>query len=309
MTSLCQGNRTITEFYQAVYQHLSLILDKVSCLDLGESSLHTMTNTYREKALDTFIRGLNGDLPRLLSIREPNSLPQALHICLKLDNMTFRTNYANGRIPRANGYKDGIGTARSSLGNGKFYPELAHASGVMSSRPPLPPRYNNNPNFKPNYHYQNMSPTAYQNLGSKPQFDRGRPPNQQNQTQYWNRTPNIQRQTRVEPMDIDQSIQTRQANYINRPQDNTAFKRQTTASFQGPVNKLQRNFHINANYTPEELLDCGYPPEGSEENQQPENGEPDYVQEYFQHIPEEAAALENEENPLEEIQYEANFLD
>lgn len=308
MTSLFQGNRTISEFYQAVYQHLSLILDKVSCLDLGESSLHTMTNTYREKALDTFIRGLNGDLPRLLSIREPTSLPQALHICLKLDNMTFRANYANGRIPRANGYKDGIGTTRSSLSNGKFYPELAHVSGMMSGRPLLPPRYNN-PNFRPNYHNQNVLPIFYQNLGPKPQFNQGRPQNQQNHTQYWNRTPNMQRQTGAEPMDVDRSIQSRQVNYLNRPQDNTGFKRQTTASFQGPAHKLQRNFHINTNYMPEELYAYEYPPEGSEVDQRPENGEHDDVQEYIQHLPEEAAALQNEENPLEEVLYETNFLD
>lgn len=39
MTVLCQENRSINVFYQDVYQHLSLILDKVSCLDLDEASL------------------------------------------------------------------------------------------------------------------------------------------------------------------------------------------------------------------------------------------------------------------------------
>lgn len=69
MTTMFQDNRTITEFYQAVYQHFSLILDKIACLELDESSILSMTSAYRDRALDTFVRGLKGDLPRLLSVR------------------------------------------------------------------------------------------------------------------------------------------------------------------------------------------------------------------------------------------------
>ena len=36
--------------YQKVYQHLSLILDKVDWLDFDTKTLCVMTNTYREKA-------------------------------------------------------------------------------------------------------------------------------------------------------------------------------------------------------------------------------------------------------------------
>lgn len=43
----------LTEFYQRVYYHLSLILDKIDCLEMGEESLGILTKTYREKALDT----------------------------------------------------------------------------------------------------------------------------------------------------------------------------------------------------------------------------------------------------------------
>ncbi len=43
--------------------------------------------------LDTFIRGLSGDITRLLGIRKPKSLPEALHLCLKLENQSFRAQY------------------------------------------------------------------------------------------------------------------------------------------------------------------------------------------------------------------------
>ena len=41
MTILCQGNKIINDFYQKVYQHLSLILDKVDCHDFDEKMLYT----------------------------------------------------------------------------------------------------------------------------------------------------------------------------------------------------------------------------------------------------------------------------
>lgn len=61
MTTLVQGNNTIPEFYQTVYHHLSLILNKLGSLDMSQESLNNMTQCYRDKALDTFVRGLKSD--------------------------------------------------------------------------------------------------------------------------------------------------------------------------------------------------------------------------------------------------------
>ena len=97
MTCLVQGRLSINEFYQKVYSHLSLILNKIGCMEVGEEAVHLLTENYRAKALDTFIRGLSGDLSRLLGIREPKSLPEALHLCLKLENQSFRAHYANNQ--------------------------------------------------------------------------------------------------------------------------------------------------------------------------------------------------------------------
>lgn len=93
MTTLVQKNDTIYEFYQAVYHHLSLILNKLSSMEMSQESLNIMTKAYRDKALDTFIRGLRGDLPRLLSMREPMDLPQALHLCLRLQNIDYHIQH------------------------------------------------------------------------------------------------------------------------------------------------------------------------------------------------------------------------
>lgn len=76
MTSIIQGEKSIQTFYQKDYTHLSLIRNKIRCMGIGRKSATLLTQTYRDKALDTFVRGLSGDLPRLLAIREPADLPQ-----------------------------------------------------------------------------------------------------------------------------------------------------------------------------------------------------------------------------------------
>ena len=57
-------------------------------LDGPDSSIRLLTEMYRDRARDAFINGLNGDLPRLLGVREPNDLPHALHLCEILENQT-----------------------------------------------------------------------------------------------------------------------------------------------------------------------------------------------------------------------------
>lgn len=86
---------TVQDFYQSVYTWLSLILNKLSSLDMSNTALNILTKTFRGKAFNMFIRGLNGDMPRLLATRDAKDLPLALSPCQKLDNQIFKTNYAN----------------------------------------------------------------------------------------------------------------------------------------------------------------------------------------------------------------------
>ena len=99
LTSLVQGRQSIQEFYHEVYTCLSLNLSKLSSMEMGNEAVNVLTKTYREKALDTFVLGLNGDMPRQLAIKEPKDPPQALALCQKLDNQVFRTNYDHNNHP------------------------------------------------------------------------------------------------------------------------------------------------------------------------------------------------------------------
>lgn len=65
MTSLIQERNTTQIFDQQVYSLLSLILNKVDCMKMGQASLRL---------------GLVGDLPRLLAMREPSDRPHAQHL-------------------------------------------------------------------------------------------------------------------------------------------------------------------------------------------------------------------------------------
>lgn len=206
MTTLVQGSKTISEFYQKVYTHLSLILNKLGCLEMSNESLNLVTKSYRDKALDTFIRGLNGDLPRLLGMREPADLPQALHLCLKLENQNFRASYTyNARKHQ----QPQIPPKRNFVQKQSFYPQLAHIPQTGQ------------PNWQPRQQSFN-------------QYSANNPP----------RPPKPQ--PRPEPMDVDQSLHSRRINYMNRPQQNNFFGKRPPQQFTNQQqNKHQRTFHID----------------------------------------------------------------
>ncbi|CAD7001830.1 unnamed protein product [Ceratitis capitata] len=94
-------------------------------MEVGAEAMHLLTRTYRDKALDTFIRGLKGDLPRLLGMREPADLPQALHLCLKLENQNFRSNYAHNTNYQSRRTQDFRPPLPPKKQVNTFYPELA----------------------------------------------------------------------------------------------------------------------------------------------------------------------------------------
>lgn len=220
MTTLVQGNNTVPEFYQAVYHHLSLILNKLGSIEMSQDSMNNMTQCYRDKALDTFVRGLKGDLPRLLSIREPADLPQALHLCLKLQNVDFRAQHANN----------------SQSSSRKMHQQA----------PSVPPRREN---------FQNPTPIPaprrefYPHLlhdprtSQSPQFDRDvkyQPKYQQHQQP---KIPPNQRPLPPKPMSIDYSLKTQKVNYQNRPRNQQFTQKRQHSQQMHPPQKMQRIYH------------------------------------------------------------------
>lgn len=221
MTTLFQKNMPLTDFYKKVYEHLSLLLDKVSCLDISEEAKGAMINSYREKALDTFVRGLNGDLPRLLSIREPTSLPQALNLCQRLDNMNFRTHYAQTHL-RGNA-TPALQRSHNSL-RPVFYPELAH----------LPPHFRSYP-LRPHFQYAQrpFAPQQFGQQNQRPNFPSGF----NNRTNFPAKPP--------QPMEVDQSMRTKNVNYQNFQRNEQFAPKRPHPMTGGIPPKIQRNYFTN----------------------------------------------------------------
>lgn len=226
MNSLMQGNKSIQEYYQEVYTCLSLILNKIGCMNIEAAAMRLLTQTYRDKALDTFIRGLKGDLPRLLGIREPTDLPQALHLCLKLENQNYRTSHAIHAV-KPHYFKNTI-------------------------PPPLPPKRNSNnqfnSNIQTNRNFNNARVFQTQpNFNQRPKTFFRQNSNQfyrPNQNYFNNQNQFVRNEPKPEPMDVDESIQTRNVNYMNRPPIKRNYSHIQSKQVGSNQNKMQRNFHL-----------------------------------------------------------------
>ena len=214
MASIYQGNQTVQQFYQLVYKYLSLILNKISCMTIGEEGIRVLTMTYRNKALDTFIRGLNGDLPRLLAIREPEDLPEALYLCEKLENQNMRTvRKTHNPQPQPTTYNRNY--------------SYRNMAPVKQEQRQFVPNFQNNEYF--NQTYQRKEPMPYQEI----QFP---PPRPTAPKPFPKPT----------PMEVDGTIHSKHVNYMNRPNQQQVNKRPMNFSAQHPQ-KYQRNFHIDTN--------------------------------------------------------------
>lgn len=211
-------------------------------MTIGKEAMDVLIQTYRDKALDTFIRGLRGDLSKLLCIREPNSLPQALHLCLKLQNQNFRTEHALNKNTKSNSkntnYRQQTIPAFFAQPTSVIQRNNQHAVQYQNQYPTQYPSHY--PNHYPNPYYQHIYPDnkQFQNTAQFQNFQR----QNHNAFQIPPSRPNAPKPI---PMEIDQSMQTRNVNYINRPRPDDRFMGKIPP--QPSVlqkQKMQRNYNI-----------------------------------------------------------------
>ena len=212
MTCLIQGRKSVQEFYGEVYSHLTLILNKIACMEINEEAMQVLTNTYRDKALDTFIRGLSGDLSRLLGMKEPVDLPEELHLCIKLENQNYRAIHANnqyGSSKKLNPFqhvqqKPSLPPRNFHHRNQPFYAQLAYSPQTISRMKQVGPQFPQQPQYSSPQNWSGRQIDNYPFRNPPPRPIQPKPPT---------------------PMDIDQSQQTRNVNYVNRPNFNFVGKR------------------------------------------------------------------------------------
>jgi len=202
-------------------------------MDLGEEAHRLLKKMYRDKALDTFVCGLRGDLARILGAQAPPDLPSALNICLKMENQKYRSMHAIT-----------LGQPNSRNANVKPTPAPRNMQFINSGfrQPPQAP-----PRNRPFQYQQAPQQQNYTNFGQQRQFAAPRQydPNQYRQQQFTPPRPTAPKPLpKPEPMDVDRSIRSRMVDYMNRPQFELG-KRPP-----GPMpdtQKRQRNFNIQTN--------------------------------------------------------------
>lgn len=185
LNRMTQANKTIDEFYAQVNHQLSLLINKIKTEDYSQETVTALTENYRNRALDIFIRGLNGEVSKMLMIQKPQTLPEAYTSCLEFQNLNFR----NFSIHKRN-FNNNITSPVNQMCPPKYQTE--------NRIPQVTPR-------EANQMYNNQRyarPTS--NNPPPPRPTNPKPP---------------------QPMEVDKSIQSRQINYMNRPENNSVPKR------------------------------------------------------------------------------------
>ncbi|XP_055372796.1 uncharacterized protein LOC129606479 [Condylostylus longicornis] len=240
MSTLTQGRSTIDEFYARVNHQFSLIINKIKTENYTKETIDVLIESQRNRALDVFIRGLNGELSRYLMLQKPSTLPEAYSTCLELQNYSCR-NFAI---------------------------------------------HNRNDNNRITVPFNKMSMKRQQPSAGNP---RSYQPEQPLTVEQRNLAYNIQHQRESQPpprppkplekMDVDRSIQTRQVNYMNRPDNYRGIYKRPPSVGNMPSNKHQRLFNME---TLEDDVD-DHPEECSEYDEEPAYAD-DEVQELLKFL-------------------------
>lgn len=189
---LTQGSKTLDEFYANVNHQFSLIVNKIKTEDYSPETVDVLIETYRNRALDVFIRGLNGDLSKILIIRKPQTLPEAYSSCLEIQNLNFRN----------------VTIRKPNLANSVTAPINQFFSYESRQFPPRPP-----PKSTPRGEFKTL-PLDQRNKAYNIQHEqRMQPP------------PRPSHPKPPVPMEVDPSIRTRRINYMNRPFESYPYKR------------------------------------------------------------------------------------
>lgn len=91
--SIMIGKKLRTVCPARTSNQLSLIINKAKAQDYSRKTSNVLLETCRNRALDVFIRGLNGELSRILVIQRPKNLLEAYRSCLETQIINLR-NYS-----------------------------------------------------------------------------------------------------------------------------------------------------------------------------------------------------------------------
>ena len=212
LMSVQQKNDSLETYFDKVNRLLSLIANQVKTDDrfTHPEASKALIETYNKKAIDAFIRGLDGDVYKFIRNYEPTSLAAAYSYCIAFQNVECRKMLTRPR------HHEMATPPRNliPLAPPRIPPRMAPRRDPVPFRPV---QVFPNHNFRPQPIFQNNRPP--------PHFNNFRQPLQQ----HMNQPPRVPQRNPFrpppEPMEVDQSIRTNQVNYGNRPQQPNPSKR------------------------------------------------------------------------------------
>lgn len=215
LTSITKSPKeSLGSYFSRVNDLLSHIITQLQTDERYNTNITTHIDYFKEKALDSFIRGLEKPLSINVKLSNPSNLSRAYQICLEFLNMDARAApYRNNQTP---------------------LPPPRPREEFRPMPPPVPARrfYQMNPTQQP--------PRLAQPI---PEPRRYHAPEIRNFP-----TPQPRRLPPPEPMEIDQSIRSRNLNYGNRPP--MIFKRPHPPSNQ--IHRFKKQAHpleLDENYS------------------------------------------------------------
>uniref|UniRef100_A0AB38Z2X6 Gag protein n=1 Tax=Chuta errantivirus TaxID=3078401 RepID=A0AB38Z2X6_9VIRU len=230
LSNCCQKGKTIDDYYNEVCELLSHISNCISTdPDYSKpDAAKAMLKFFNKKAIDAFIKGLNGQIGRFAKNANLDSLASAYSYCISYQNLEYRKDYLNSQ--------------KNAPVNQKY--------GQNQQQPPKTPVYRQANQYTGTYHkpptnippmHQSFNhPTAPPNVIKHPQR------NTEHQTQTGTlpkfRNPFQKPIEKSVPMDIDPSLRSRQS-LQERPEKRARqFNIQTQEEIQSTEEYLQQPY-------------------------------------------------------------------
>lgn len=118
--------------------HLSLISNKLKCVESNREVAKALIETYERKALKVFIRGVKGNVSKHFVFRKPKDLSEAFRCCQELENEErYSSNqYGCSHYPQASGRITNTNNPMGSIGPNSKEDRLSRLTTViMQPRP------------------------------------------------------------------------------------------------------------------------------------------------------------------------------
>jgi len=249
LSRLTQRGMRLDEFYAQVNHQFSLIINKIKSDTYTQETMNALVQTYRNRALDVFICGLDGELAKMITVQKPQTLPEAYSACLDIQNLNFRRYPIHSMTPNH------ITVPVNQVYRPPFRPNASAAQSVNAPFYPQSGKFrNSNPPPRP------TAPKPHEKMDVDPSV-------QSRAVNYMNRPQNANSQNRP---------------FLSQPQARQNFQPQAGPTFQNGYQgmkrraqsanmplKYQRVNHINMETTEDPSEESNYIAENYEFAEQP----------------------------------------